>query len=218
MLNTKRRRPNLSEIAYDEIKDMILHGVLTQGQRILLDEMSEKLNLSVTPIREALNKLAQEELVNITPRTCHEVVSLDASDVKDILELRLLLESFALQTAGNNLSQFPVQHFREIFQKSFFPECIQEFIEADDLFHQSIIEISTNKKLAKLYSYIHNLIRVISIPAAHIETRLSVAPQEHLAILDAIGAQNVALAVERVSTHIRNVESAMMRVYQSPDS
>ena len=116
VLNEKRRRPNLSEIAYDEMKDMILSGALIQGQRILLDEMSGKLNLSVAPIREALNKLAQEDLVNITPRTCHEVLSLQASDVKDILELRLLLETFALQTAGSNLAQFPTQQFREFFQ------------------------------------------------------------------------------------------------------
>jgi DNA-binding GntR family transcriptional regulator len=85
-MNGKKRRPNLSEIAHDEIKEMILTGELVQGERILLDEMSNRLNLSITPIREALNKLAQEDLVYITPRTSHEVVTLAPEDVKDILE------------------------------------------------------------------------------------------------------------------------------------
>ena len=56
MINPDRKhRPNLSEIAYDEIKEMILTGDLAQGERIVLERMSERLNLSITPIREALN-------------------------------------------------------------------------------------------------------------------------------------------------------------------
>lgn len=213
MVNGKRRRPNLSEIAYEEIKEMILSGELVQGERILLDEMSGKLNLSVTPIREALNKLAQEDLINITPRTSHEVVSLNAEDVRDILELRLLLETFALKTAGSNLSQFPIPLFRKMFQQSYSFQNVKEFIEADVKFHTSIITISMNKKLEKLYYYIHNLIRVVLIPAAHIENRISIAPEEHLAIIDAIEAQNLELAAERVSSHIKKVESALLDIY-----
>ena len=113
MNNQRKRRPNLSEIAYDEIKEMILSGEVSQGERILLDEFSERLNLSITPIREALNKLAQEDLIQITPRTSHAVISLDAKDGTDILELRLLLETFAFQTAGDNLVNCCVRGFAQ---------------------------------------------------------------------------------------------------------
>jgi len=127
--NPRKRRPNLSEIAYDEIKEMILTGEVSQGERILLDEFSERLNLSITPIREALNKLAQEDLIQITPRTSHAVISLDAKDATDILELRLLLETFAFQTAGDNLAEFPVQRFREVFQRPELAQNYKEFVQ-----------------------------------------------------------------------------------------
>jgi len=211
VINGKKYRPNLSEIAHDEIKEMIFSGELAQGERILLDEMSNKLNLSITPIREALNKLAQEDLINITPRTSHEVVSLNAEDVEDILELRLLLETFALQTAGNNLSRFPIQMFRELFQKSYSIQTYKDFIEADAKFHGTIIATSKNKKVGKLYGYIHNFIRMLLVPAAKIKGRIETALKEHLVILDAIEAQNLDLALERLTSHIKNVESALVQ-------
>lgn len=210
MINGKKYRPNLSEIAYDEIKEMIFSGKLAQGERILLDEMSNTLNLSITPIREALNKLAQEDLINITPRTSHEVVYLNEEAVEDISELRLLLETFALKTSGENLSRFPVQMFRELFQQPYSVQTYKDFIEADVKFHEAIIATSKNKKVGKLYGYIHNFIRILLVPAAKIEGRIEVALKEHLAILDAIEAQNLDLAIERLTFHLKSVEFALL--------
>ncbi|MBD3309043.1 GntR family transcriptional regulator, partial [candidate division KSB3 bacterium] len=143
MGNGTRWRPNLSDIAHDEIKAMILSGELEQGKRIRLDEMSERLDLGITPIREALNKLAQEDLVVITPRTSYEVVSLSAQDTKEILELRLVLETFALHTAEEYLARFPVQVFRELFRQPSSQQPFKELIEIDIKFHSTIIATST---------------------------------------------------------------------------
>jgi DNA-binding GntR family transcriptional regulator len=69
VLKVIKHRPNLSEIAYDELKGMILSGELPQGERIILDRISKILNLGTTLIREALNRLVQEDLVSLTPRS-----------------------------------------------------------------------------------------------------------------------------------------------------
>ena len=201
----KKRRPNLSEIAYDEIKEMILSGEVAQGERILLDEISERLNLSITPIREALNKLAQEDLIQITPRTSHAVISLDAKDASDILELRLLLETFAFQTAGDNLAEFPVQRFRDVFQRPELAQNYKEFVQYDAEFHSTIIAASNNKKLGKLYAYLQNLVLVELIAAAQIGGRIEAALEEHLKILDAIEARDVDLALAALRVHLKTV-------------
>ena len=60
-------RPNLGQIAYTEIKEMILTGELEPGERIILDNLSKQLNLSLTPIRDASNRLEQDDLAVITP-------------------------------------------------------------------------------------------------------------------------------------------------------
>jgi len=205
--NPKKRRPNLSEIAYDEIKEMILSGEVSQGERILLDEFSERLNLSITPIREALNKLAQEDLIQITPRTSHAVISLDAKDATDILELRLLLETFAFQTASDNLAEFPVQRFREVFQRP--AQNYKEFVQYDAEFHSTIVAASNNKRLGKLYAYLQNLVQVELIAAAQVRGRIEAALKEHLEILDAIEARDVDLALVQLRGHLKTVEKIL---------
>ncbi len=213
MVNTRKHRPNLSEVAYDEVKEMILSGELGQGERLVLERMSEKLNLSITPVREALNKLVQEDLVRVTPRSSYEVVTLGIEEIKDILDLRETLETFALKTAGENLATFPVQSFREAFRKLKPDRGIRRFIETDIKFHQAIIGTSKNKKLLKLFTYIHNAQRLLMIPSARISGRMEKAIQEHLGILDAIEDGALDLAVERLGSHIQQVKSAVVQEY-----
>jgi len=210
MLAERKYRPNLSEIAYDELKEMILSGELRQGERIVLEKMSEKLNLSITPLREALNKLAQEDLIQVTPRSSYEVISLSPDDVNDILELREMLETFALRTAGDHLGEFPVASFRELFERLGTTHNQNKFVEADVKFHESIITLSKNKKLWRLFTYIRNSERLLMVPSAKIEGRLETAVKEHLAILDAIEKKNRALAERRLSTHIQRVKSLLL--------
>jgi DNA-binding GntR family transcriptional regulator len=214
MINPVRKhRPNLSEIAYEEIKEMILSGELAQGERIVLERMSEQLNLSITPIREALNKLAQDDLIKVTPRSSYEVISLSPEDIGDILDLREMIETFALKTAGENLANFPVDFFRELFHKINSSGSYKKFVESDIKFHETIIASSKNKRVGRLYSYIRNPERVLMIPSAKIEGRINTAVKEHLAILKAIESRDLHLAVERLGSHIQRVKTLLLQVH-----
>jgi DNA-binding GntR family transcriptional regulator len=215
MINAVRKhRPSLSEIAYEEIKEMILSGELAQGERIVLERMSERLNLSITPIREALNKLAQDDLILVTPRSSYEVISLDTEDINDILDLREMLETFALRTAGDNLTNFPVDAFRELLHKINSSGSYKKFVEADIKFHETIVATSKNERLGRLYSYIRNPERLLMIPSAKIEGRIETAIKEHLAILDAIEKKDLDLAVKHLSFHIQRVKSLLFKAHK----
>lgn len=206
----RKYRPNLNEIAYEEIKNMIFAGELVQGERILLDKMAERLNLSITPVREALNKLAQENLIHVTPRIRYEVVRLNKDDIIDICELRELLETFALRSAGDNLKYFPVEKMRAMIVKIYRTEDYMQFIDADILLHEAIISIAKNKKLKKLFDLIYNGIRVLAIPSAKVPGRIERSNQEHLALLKAIGEGNIERAIETLSHHIQQVKSILL--------
>jgi len=213
-----KHRPNLSEIAYDEIKEMILSGELAQGERIVLERMSEQLNLSITPIREALNKLAQDDLIKVTPRSSYEVISLDPEDINDILDLREMIETFALRTAEENLASFPVDSLQELFHKINASGSYKKFVEADIKFHEAIIAVSKNKRVLKLYSYIRNPERILMIPSAKVEGRIETAVKEHLAILKAIENEDINIAVENLGSHIQRVKSLLLQSHQHRNS
>ncbi|WP_028581681.1 GntR family transcriptional regulator [Desulfogranum japonicum] len=208
---TNRPRPNLGEIAYLEIKEMILTGELEQGQRIVLDDLSQKLNLSVTPIRDALHKLGQEDLVTIRPRTSHTVVHIDKKDADDILDLRLMLEVYALQGAGERLADFPVEKYRKLFAKPAVSQKNKDFVRVDRQFHNDILALSPNQRLPRLYGYLQNLIQVISVRALKVQGRISAANQEHLALLNAIEKQDVSAAIDELNRHFNEMRSALFQ-------
>lgn len=206
----KRYRPNLNEVAYEEIKNMILTGELAQGERILLDKMAEQMDLSITPVREALNKLAQDDLIKMTPRTSYEVVSLTKNDISEIIDLRELLEIFALRSDGA-LESFPVEEMRAMFTKSYCSEKYMDFVEASTLLHKTIISNAQSQKLKKLYDFIYNSIRILAIPSAKVPGRIEESIHEHLVLLEEIEKGNLEKAVELLSRHIREVKEVLLR-------
>jgi len=206
---TIRPRPNLGEIAYEEIKSMILTGELEQGQRLVLDELSDQLNLSVTPIRDALHKLSQEDLVNIRPRTSHTVVQIDEKDAADILDLRRVLEVFALETAGLSIKDFPVEKYRRIFSDDKLSGTQKEFVLVDRQFHNDILSLSPNQRLPRLYAYLQNLVQVLSVKALKAEGRIRAANLEHLDLLDAIARRDVDSAILVLNNHFAQLRQAL---------
>lgn len=217
-VNKKMCRPNLSDIAYQEIKEMIFAGELVQGKRILLDRMSTLLNLSVTPVREALNKLAQENLVQMTPRTSYEVVNLDRNNISDILDLRELLETFALRSMGEEVANFPIQRFRDLLQKRYTLKGYRKFIAADFSFHQEIVAFSKNKMLPILFEPIYNYIRVLSVPSAKVKGRIEEVRKEHGQILDAMEAGDMELAEQKMSAHLRVVKKILLEDFEAREN
>ena len=192
---------------------MIWTGELAQGERVILDKMAERMNLSITPVREALNKLAQEDLIQMTPRTSYEVVRFDRDDICDIIDIRELLETFALRSAGDDLQSFPVEELSALFRKPYPTENYMQFIEADLRLHETIIAIAKNRKLKKLFDFIYNGIRILAIPSAKVQGRMAKSNQEHLALLKAIGEGNVEAAVAHLSYHIRQVKTILLKHY-----
>ncbi len=206
---TIRPRPNLGEIAHEEIKNMILTGELEQGQRLVLDELSEQLNLSVTPIRDALHKLSQEDLVNIRPRTSHTVVQIDEKDAADILDLRRVLEVYALETAGDNIQNFPVKKYQKIFSDKKLSGTQKEFVVVDRQFHNDILALSPNQRLPRLYAYLQNLVQVLSVKALRAEGRIQDANLEHLDLIKAIAEKDVNKAILVLNNHFAQLHHAL---------
>lgn len=207
-----RPRPNLGEIAYDEIKNMILTGELEQGQRLVLDELSEQLNLSVTPIRDALQKLSQEDLVDIRPRTSHTVVKIDQKDASDILDLRRMLEVYALETGSAAIGSFPVKKYQKIFSDESLSGTQKKFVIADSQFHNNILSLSPNQRLPRLYAYLQNLVQVLSVKALKAEGRIKEANKEHLQLLDAIEAQDIKRAVALLNNHFEQLRKTLFNL------
>lgn len=98
-ISTKRRvtRATLASQLEDAIRLEIIEGVLTPGQRLRANELTQRYGVSATPLREALQRLAAENLVAIDPRLGAAVAEISRTDLRDIYWLRKLLEGLALE-------------------------------------------------------------------------------------------------------------------------
>src|ERR1700752_4241327 len=99
------RAENLSARVYAQIKTLILCNEILPGQKLHHQELSERLGVSRTPVREALTRLAQEGYVSLLPNrgfTCKEIRWQEA---EELYHLREALEAFAVEKAIENLTE-----------------------------------------------------------------------------------------------------------------
>ena len=92
------------EAAHARLREMIFSGALQAGQALRQEEIARQLGLSRLPVREALNRLATEGLVELKPRRGFYVVSLKADEIGDIFEMRAMLEQRAGQLATERMT------------------------------------------------------------------------------------------------------------------
>lgn len=95
------KRENLSKVVVDYIKEMILAGVYKEGDHILETEVAEKLGISRAPVREGIKELENEGVVTVVPRKGTYVTKFTTEDIKEVFDIRLLLENNILEILIN---------------------------------------------------------------------------------------------------------------------
>src|SRR2546427_4746691 len=143
---------NLSARVYVQIKNLILCNEVLPGQKLHHQELSERLGVSRTPVREALTRLVQEGYVSLLPNrgfTCKEIRLQEAEELYD---LREALEAFAVEKAIENLTDDglddfanKVDRYGEDVQKQF----TKERLVYDQDIHLGIARLSGNATLTK---------------------------------------------------------------------
>ncbi|WP_026928692.1 GntR family transcriptional regulator [Glycomyces tenuis] len=206
-------RRTLADEAYAELKSRILRSVLAPGEKLSIDGLAKRLEISQTPIREALARLEAEGLVGRRPLSGYRVTPLLTEDeFEDLFEMRRLLEPLAAKHAAEPR---PGAHggganaLRALARTPDFdsdPELTRlDFTKADKRFHADIARLSGNAMLAKaidrLDAHFH-LHRSYIEPKAIAETE-----REHLAIAEAIIERQPLTAAEAMTRHLENSRS-----------
>jgi len=94
-----------TNFAYEQIRDDILTGKYTPNQKLILKELSQHLDLSPMPVREALNHLEKDGLVKRIPHQGYTVSPLSLEEMEELFELRIVLETFALRLAVKRIEE-----------------------------------------------------------------------------------------------------------------
>ena len=207
MLEAKHK-VNLSEKAYDEIKDAIYKGKVMPGDILSESQLASQLGMSRTPVREALRMLATENFVEVKNGIGAYVKPLSSKDMEDLYEVRCLLEVQAIKTSIYRITNDEIDAFERHFQ-ALLDACERgehpgqgEFSELDWSLHILFVERCSNKYIKSIVaSYDSNLRRYqsMSIDALN-DVRESA--RQHLEILKALRLRDADKASEVLKKHL----------------
>jgi DNA-binding GntR family transcriptional regulator len=200
------------EMAYDYLRNAIVSHEFAPGSAIVEQHISDRLQISRTPIREAMKQLESDGLITSTPARGSFVSEISIQDVNEIFDLRLVLEVLALRTAIKRITEEEVADM-EILFKGLNENCSKErFYESDRRLHDLITHNSGNHRLVRFIVNLDSPIERFRYAAAMKPERLKHSRKEHEVILQHIKAKDLKKAEESLQEHILNVRASVIAV------
>ncbi len=193
--------------AYTALKDAITRmDLYSTPEPIWLDEreLSERLGVSRTPIREAVAMLEREGFVRTVPRRGIHVVRKTKREIIEMIQAWAALESMAARLAAEHATERQIKALRKLFREfeSDAPsEHMHEYSEANIKFHQTIVQLSGSKLIAGMIENLFIHVRAIRAVSLRQDNRAARSIREHMEIIDALEARAPDLAERLVRDH-----------------
>jgi len=225
-----------SDVAYEHIRTQILEGSYAPGHALMTETLAEEIGVSRTPVRDALRKLEADGLVVIQPRLGARVKKLDATEFREMCELRLALEAQTAGLAAKNRTAIDLGEIEAplIAMRQFTAELatarmrapkINKLMLEDVRFHIAIISAAKNELMKKEILRLHLIHRVTQTPggqnifeASTREAQVANGVRvlgEHEAIYVAIAKGDTKAAKLAMEQHIENlIEISLRRLAQ----
>ena len=204
---------SLEEKVYIELQEAILSEALKKGESLTELSLSEKLGVSRTPVRSALQRLSEVGLVKIVPNRGAVVLGVTKEDILDIYRIRMRLEGLASAMAALNMSDADKKKLTETVELSEFylsKNNTENLKELDTSFHRMIYEASGSRTLARILSDLHLNTKGYRRISLAIPGRLERTTKEHREILNAILAGDAEKADRLTSEHIEHALANML--------
>ncbi len=204
----------MSEEIADILRENIISGNLNPGEKVNEYQVAKLLNISRPPIREAFRLLTAEGLITLVPRKGAFVSKLSVQEVKEIYEMKSMMESFAVRLA------IPIVDEKEVSKLDSINNLMEEKIKQNNFkailklnieFHRKMIKMSKNEKLAHFYESIVLPIRRYQRIGLSAPTSWEVSLKEHRGIVQAIKSKNIGLAGKLTREHTMRATARVLK-------
>lgn len=203
-----------ADAVFERIESDILTGVYKKGEILTELGLSSALNVSRTPVREAIRRLEQENLLKETSKG-HEVVGISYQDILDIYDIRIKIEGVVARLAAENATESALAEMQETIE-------LQEFYTAknvadkikltDSRFHELIYKNSGSAIYEAILSSLHRKVQLTRKVSMSLNSRATEAKDEHREIFEAIRSKDGALAEKLMIKHVKNAKSNITRI------
>ncbi len=198
-------RRNLGQQVTDLVRKLVVSGKLKIGQRLVEQRLAEGLGISRTPVREALHRLAQEELLSKRTRGGYVVRPLTPEEVEDAEGLRAVLEAYAAQRAAQRRDPEVIREIEnnlDAFDQALVERDEQKLIELNSEFHHLLHQAAQSKLLSRQLGDLETTVERISRALISNMSAGEWSCDEHRAILQAIKDGDSEQAADIAKEHV----------------
>lgn len=205
----KKKEPLESpvDVAFRKIKEMMYHHEIVPGQKLLYQELAQKLNMSVTPIVQALNRLQLLNIVYSERNKGFYVGEADPVEAKELFIAREALETYVVPAVIENLTDKRISAIERAMKEHTrgvsVPQYRRILMIKDTNFHLKIIECAENKVVYNMCKLLLEQIYLKYRPEYMREPRLAKAAAEHETIMESLRKRDVRKTKRLVKQHIK---------------
>jgi DNA-binding GntR family transcriptional regulator len=202
-------RPTAHEYVRDTLRRAILRGEIPGGTRLVQADLAELLDVSTTPVREALRDLASEGLVRLDAHRGGVVHQPSADEIAEIYEIRRVLEPEAMRMAAKHISDEELDLVEAINERMRAATESLEFVDLNREFHLAIYRAAgSNRLVGILESLLDASVMYVSASVQHEPNLRTLAVEDHARIIAALRDRDAERAADEIIKHMRGVPQA----------
>jgi DNA-binding GntR family transcriptional regulator len=206
---------NLHEAIFQKLRLLLVEGKIAPGSKLNERELAESLNVSRTPIREAIRRLAADGLVELIVNRGAIAVQLSIADVIHTFDVIADLEGFSGELAAKNISDTTLSELEALqyeMMASYARRDLSSYYKLNLRIHHLINQAANNPVLAQLFSQVNARIEALRFRSNQDGVKWEKAVEEHQEMLDALKARDGARMRKVMIQHVQNKRDVVVQL------
>ncbi|WP_212524499.1 GntR family transcriptional regulator [Actibacterium sp. MT2.3-13A] len=209
---TSRGETSQGQGAYARLLEEIRSGALRPGDRLTETELAKRLQISRTPVREAIRQLEADGLVTHVPRVGATIRTLGYSEVMELYEMRAVLEATAAGMAARSASEIEIAELEAInAEMAGARDDGARLYALNRQFHLTLLDAAKNRFLVKSMNALQKTLLILGPSTLEEAARAEEALAEHAAVIAALKARDAATAEATMRRHIEAAHRLRLR-------
>jgi DNA-binding GntR family transcriptional regulator len=209
---------SMVELAYEAVRRRILDNQWPPGHRALEQEVALALGMSRTPVREALNRLHNEGLVEIVPRHGMRVLPVSPTDMREIYEILTALECMAAEILAkrqpSDKELAPLIAATKAMEKALKTDDLDAWARADESFHAQMIELAGNRQLQQTVLNYWDRAHRARMFSLKLRPKPINSTQEHMQLVQRLRAGDAAGAAAGFRAHRERASRELLAIFE----
>jgi DNA-binding GntR family transcriptional regulator len=198
----------------EQLRADIIRGVREPGSPLRQELVASELGVSRMPVRDALNQLQSEGLVELIPNRGAFVASMTAEECAEVFELRAILECSALSYAIAQHTDKSIRRLQQIQQELELEDDPAAWAQGDRQFHEALYEPCQRQRTLRIIEVLRNVVERFYLAKLSHDAHRVGWKREHRAILKAVAARDTDEACHQLCAHLCETQKVVTRVIQ----